>query len=362
MNTQNFIICLDNNVTIGAGTLITSVVVNNPNTNCHFHLYGLKSEIIKIKSLLDHRFAKLNFQNLQISYYNIDEIPYMQKIDSELKRIIKKANRNLTIAAFYRLVAFNNISFDAKQAIYLDTDVLCTGPLDEMFNLDLGDKVLGAVEDVDAHIEYARKELDFKSDKYFNSGVLVLNVKKWHELNLTEKAIEILIEKEPKQIDQDALNMVSENMVHWLDIKFNSITNETLIHVEDALLVHCSGSEKPWKPWIKTQKEDYESIRDTFEKYNRETQKYELYPEGDISEIVREYRKYLAIFEPDESKWFSLEEENDILWLPSSIHDFKKMRIIYMKHKMYLKALKTIFAHYKQKIKRMGLLSVLLGK
>src|SRR5574344_768526 len=60
MSVQHFILCLDKNVTIGAGTLITSVIVNNPSVDCHFHLYAKTKDLEIIQKLLTPRFSKLN--------------------------------------------------------------------------------------------------------------------------------------------------------------------------------------------------------------------------------------------------------------------------------------------------------------
>lgn len=363
MSVQHFILCLDKNVTIGAGTLITSVIVNNPSVDCHFHLYAKTKDLEIIQKLLTPRFSKLNFKNLQITYKSIEDFKTMQSIRSKLSNVIKKANRNLTEAALYRITVLNELDFAADKVIYLDTDILCTGSLDSIFNLDFGDKAIGAVSDCKAQLTYAKDVLNFTGDGYYNSGVLVVNVKRWAEFDIGNRAVQYLIEKMPKQIDQDALNVASANHVVWLESIYNSITNETVVPMEGSILVHCTGAEKPWKPWISENPQDYKNRSKRLEQLQLGSDEVVMVPDADISEIVRVYRSYLSTFEPDRSKWYSLTSDaDDILWKPSSVHDFKFMSKLYRKNGMLGQAFYCWLKHYKAKVQRMGLMSVLLGK
>ena len=95
-----------------------------------------------------------------------------------------------------------------------------------------------------------------KDDKYFNAGVMLIDLKKWNEQFITEKCFEFL-EKFRRNIqfwDQDILNGVLNKKWLELDPKFNVFgrlfernnkKSNTLVP-QNPLIVHFSGPLKPW--------------------------------------------------------------------------------------------------------------------
>ena len=123
------------------------------------------------------------------------------------------------------LVKFDipNILPHLDKALYLDGDILATKDLSELFNIDIDNFYLGAVRELRS--EYTRKYNELTNTKYyFNSGVMLLNLKKMRKDDLPQK---LLITKlnQPKSwrcMDQDVFNnVVNDNFKH-LPIQYNN--------------------------------------------------------------------------------------------------------------------------------------------
>jgi lipopolysaccharide biosynthesis glycosyltransferase len=95
--------------------------------------------------------------------------------------------------------------------------------------------------------------------KYFNAGVLIINLEEWRENNIAEKAISFLLEHPEKAYaaDQDALNHAINGDYFTLDLRWNFIGDATLYSnykldaIKNALknpaIIHVIGPNKPWK-------------------------------------------------------------------------------------------------------------------
>lgn len=152
---------------------------------------------------------------------------------------------------YYRLFAADLI--DEKTCLYLDADIIVTGSIKALLETKLDDYYLAAVENpgFDRH-----KELGMKpSSKYFNSGVMLLNLVKWRQANVKNKVIALTKEK-PEAIhfvDQCGLNGVIDGQWLALESKYNC---QSYMLMKDSykncsvntepLIVHFTGSGKPW--------------------------------------------------------------------------------------------------------------------
>jgi lipopolysaccharide biosynthesis glycosyltransferase len=172
-----------------------------------------------------------------------------------------KLNRHFTIATYFRLFAANLI--DESKAIYLDSDILINGDLTELWETDLGEYPLAAVEDflID---DFHRLNLSSEAG-YFNSGVMILQLDKWRELNLGNTVIDYLYEF-PKKIefaDQCGLNAVLQGNWYHLPPKWNfqshEVKNREFIICKSYFpkndwteafnqprIIHFTGLPKPW--------------------------------------------------------------------------------------------------------------------
>lgn len=156
----------------------------------------------------------------------------------------KKAN-------YYRLFAPDLIGKDV--CLYLDADVVIDGPIDSLAGIDLADSYLAAVVNpgFDRH-----KELGMRMDSgYFNSGVMLLNLSKWRESNLKNRAIAFALENPAaiQFVDQCALNSVVDGEWVRLEPRYNVQTAmldqnqyREYFRKQPPVVIHFTGSDKPW--------------------------------------------------------------------------------------------------------------------
>jgi lipopolysaccharide biosynthesis glycosyltransferase len=148
---------------------------------------------------------------------------------------------------------------DADKVLYLDADTIVEGPIAELWNEDLSEHLVAAVTIPNAGRRIRDKELcDYP---YVNSGVLLINIKKWTSLNVRENLRMFLIENSEIALnpDQDALNDVFYDQIKIVDYKWNAISPffrnttfngmkpETQQRVqENAVVIHFNGQSRPW--------------------------------------------------------------------------------------------------------------------
>lgn len=76
--------------------------------------------------------------------------------------------------------------------LYLDADVICDGQLDLAANL-IEDKVCGVIaDDIGVRTKVKRDFTPQLAETYFNSGVIFVNLKKWHENELLSNVLSCL--------------------------------------------------------------------------------------------------------------------------------------------------------------------------
>jgi lipopolysaccharide biosynthesis glycosyltransferase len=145
-----------------------------------------------------------------------------------------------------------------EKAIYLDSDLIVGANIGDLWDVDLGHKALLAVQDEGAPTVGAPwglanfRELGLDpSTMYFNSGVLVFDVRAWRERGLADRVIEY-VAAHPKEMrfgEQDALNAVVAGTWGPLDHKWNQLVSPWEGH--DARqyqpgILHFVSPSKPW--------------------------------------------------------------------------------------------------------------------
>jgi len=178
--------------------------------------------------------------------------------------------KHITIAAYYRILIPELLPSDYKKAIYLDSDLIVNNDLGKLWDIDMGSNYLLAVQDQGAPyvsspaglINY--KELGISPEhKYFNSGMLVIDLEKWRSNNISSKALGYLKNKREliRWHDQDALNIVLAGKwqdVHprwnqmpeihglssWKESPFPENVYNELVH--KPYIIHFAIPAKPW--------------------------------------------------------------------------------------------------------------------
>lgn len=164
---------------------------------------------------------------------------------------MKLRGDTFTLTIYFRLfIAAMFPQYD--RGIYLDADVVTTTDLAELFAQPLGDNLVGAVADTFAadntqSVAYVEQYLRLPIADYFNSGVMLLNLKQMRAEQFNEKFIHCLTDYQVDFIapDQDYLNLLCRNRVLHLDRAWN-VMPTTQTRVTAPKLLHYSLFGKPW--------------------------------------------------------------------------------------------------------------------
>ncbi len=167
-----------------------------------------------------------------------------------------------TLTIYYRL--FIPIMFpEYDKAIYIDSDVVLAGDISELYNIDLGDNLIGAcpdfsVQKINAFVEYIENVVGVKKAEYINSGVLLMNLKRLREVNLDTRFLELLNRYHFDTIapDQDYLNAMCNGSILYIPECWDAMPRQDAPALEQPKLIHYNLFFKPWC-YDNIQYEDY---------------------------------------------------------------------------------------------------------
>ena len=169
-----------------------------------------------------------------------------------------------------RLLMDRLLPEDVERVLYLDGDTIVIGDLGPLWEKDMGGCVMGACVEPTANRE-RKKALGLEGKPYFNSGVLLIDLKKWRETKAAEKVLDFYREKGGRLFapDQDALNGGLAGQIRELPPKYNFYNiywyypYRTLVKIyrpavymgeaefresaEHPVILHYLGEDRPWR-------------------------------------------------------------------------------------------------------------------
>jgi lipopolysaccharide biosynthesis glycosyltransferase len=222
--------------------------------------------------VLDGGIRPANQQRIQQSLdaSRID-IHWIKPSSQRLEAIALSCQNTYPISAYYRLLLPEIIPETYDRVIYLDTDLIILADLETLWTMEFGDYyMLAAMDAANRSLSWPQhlKHLDLKKmgvteeDKYLQSGVLVIDLKKWRAEGIAEQVIQFIADHtELPYPDQDALNFVLAGKWYELDPRWNQIpvahrfnswqespyTEQQLFEVVNhPFIIHYGSKPKPW--------------------------------------------------------------------------------------------------------------------
>ncbi len=241
----------DNNYIEHFCVALQSLLINNK--DLAFDIYLLNEGLTEI----NRKSVEKIIEKFDVHFYNkiVEE-----KVFSNLHKSLKF--KHITIHTYFRLFIPNLI--DAERVLYLDSDLVVTGSVQELFEIDFEDNYILAVSDRNGLLKNSIHEsievLGMLQDaKYFNAGVMVINMEKWCANKIAEKVIEF-VENNPqiKFADQDGLNAIINGQWKELEDKYNiqhnlailsekaEISNNLINEIKNKCIIHFTYIYKPW--------------------------------------------------------------------------------------------------------------------
>lgn len=151
-------------------------------------------------------------------------------------------------ATYFRLMIAEIMPKNIKTALFLDSDTLTLGSLKKLTEINLSNSYLFAVHDlIDVESINRMNSLGIAAKRYFNAGVMLINLEKWQLNNVTTGLMQTAIKYMDKLLwwDQDVLNIFFHDKWELLPSTFNEkhLTKrlKTL-----PVVVHFAGGSKPW--------------------------------------------------------------------------------------------------------------------
>ena len=139
------------------------------------------------------------------------------------------------------------------KAIYLDADIAVNGDISELYNVPLGQRILGVIPDdiIASHRDfqrYAEEGLGIPYRRYFNSGVLLMNLDAFRMQDIERKFVYLLQKYHFDTVcpDQDYLNVLCRNNVLYLDKGWNKMSVDSNYYGTPDI-VHYNMFYKPWQ-------------------------------------------------------------------------------------------------------------------
>ena len=188
-------------------------------------------------------------------------------VDGELLQNFPTIGGTITVATYYKIFSTELLPDDLDKVLYLDSDMLVRGSLDELWNTDISDYAMAGVWDLYDNAPETYERLHYApSLRYLNAGMLLINLRWWRQHGVYEQCLDYIRQKHEHILwcEQDVLNAVLAEHKLVLPIRFNyqaqmlmqchyqTLTPEQqseLCCEQNPVIVHFVGpaSLKPWK-------------------------------------------------------------------------------------------------------------------
>lgn len=272
-NKINIVVATDDNYAQHLGVMLCSLLEN-------FQKDRYKDLDIYI---IDGSISPGNKKNLKKIIEQYGANAFLKTIDNSKYKGFK-ISRHLTLPTYYRISIPELLDDYIEKAIYLDCDLIVKKNISKLWNLDISDYAIGAVEDsVFDIIPQTYLNLQIPIDlKYFNSGVMLMNLAYWRKNSISNQ-VSAFVKSNPDKLlcaDQDGLNAILYSrwkplpfewnfMLHMFTEKYYKTYSkkpEFKKAMENPSIVHYTAG-KPWQYMSKVphnhKKEYYRYLRKT---------------------------------------------------------------------------------------------------
>ena len=254
-----------------------SVAICSAATNCDkrrpivFHVIqnGIERQLRERveRSLENCRFPDARLQWISIPLDHVAGLPI--------------ANSYLSALTYARLLIPDLLPGDVTKVLYLDADVVVTGNLAELWDTEIGSRAVFAVRDLIAFVGAPRgiamyRQLGIPADsKYFNAGVLLMNLTKWRDERISARVFDYMRRNRAtlQMEDQEGLNAILFDdwgelpfrwnwQIPWRMVRLGRRSMPWTPNEATKNIIHYTSAEKPWLPGcdIKEKQEFFEYL------------------------------------------------------------------------------------------------------
>lgn len=266
---------------------------------------------VAFKSILDNASKDFSYKfyvlttNLSSSYEKRIKEFESEDVKIEfifLKETIEKIKAKFHLRDYYSIETYYrffiaNMFPQYDKVLYCDCDVIVLGDIAELYNHNIDNYLVGACpEEVMTEVkifgDYVEQALDVDCEKYFNAGVMLMNLDGFRKENIEEKFFDML-QKYTFRVtqDEDYLNVLCKGKVKLFHLGWNktAFKNEKF-NDKDLKLIHYKIH---WKPW------HYDGVlyENHFWDYAKQTSFYEEILDKKLSYTDEEKRRDAIAYE-----------------------------------------------------------------
>ncbi len=286
----NFLYCFDENYNIPASCSIFSLLETfDEKINIYIMHKNFSTSDFLPKKILNHNMLN----EVNVSKVNLKGLEFPNILGTHVSE-----------ATYYRLFLQDYLVDDIDTITYLDCDVFSINNPKSYIKKTVSkmseNNNIISVAPENTLFDYGRKQLKLKSDKYFNAGVMIINLKEWKKSNLKASFINVLNEFEENLLfwDQDVLNItfdgnyeiLDKNMNYKVDMEADNTSYKIDEQMESEIrLLHFSGKFKPWtvKGAINDNAEYFQNIyRELFNKKYYFSFNYKVNALNDLKQTI----------------------------------------------------------------------------
>lgn len=247
---MNILVTLNSNYIKPLKVMLKSLFLNNQEEK--FSIYLMHS------SLTDEELDDLNnyihIHGNQLKIINIDDSCFANA----------PILLHYTKEMYYRLLAHKFLPENLERILYLDPDILVINSIRGLYDMDIEEYLYAAAfHDIISIKEINKIRLSpYEIDAYFNSGVLLMNLKLQRQY-IDENSIFEFVEKNHSKLimpDQDIINaMYSKNIksmdekLYNYDVRYfnyykmlNNNRWDMDCVIRNTVILHFCGKKKPW--------------------------------------------------------------------------------------------------------------------
>jgi len=240
-------------------------MMENASADNRYRIYVLNANDLELQSV-----ELLKKQVATFAQFSIDFVDVSAHL-KDIEKLPLPTLEYITRATYFRFV-LPYIFPDYRKMLYLDCDMVVCADIAELYNIELGDKLLAAIQDIEILYRYY-SPIDFgsetetiltlqKPESYFNAGVLVFNLDAFRSFISLENCLNFAASNNWHYYDQDMLNTLCEGQIKFLSQEWNCLTSYVYSVVPDGILHEYLAAKqapkilhftiKPWKETIDT--------------------------------------------------------------------------------------------------------------
>ena len=209
------------------------------------------NSIVLYQDLNETNIAKL--KSLETENFKISLTPMKANFDALDDRMSNRLRCDyFTLTIYFRL--FIPAMFPQyDKGIYIDSDVVLTSDIAELYDIEIGDNLIGAcndlsIADIPPLVAYTENAVGVNKHEYINSGVLLMNLKQMREVDLEGHFLNLLNTYHFDSIapDQDYLNAMCNGKIYYLDESWDAMPNDAKPPLAPPQLIHYNLFSQPW--------------------------------------------------------------------------------------------------------------------